>query len=71
MTLEEITQQYPHEWVLIEFTELDDELKVVEGKVIAHSPSKEKMYQELVGLEHDKVAIEFTGDMPEEPAYWL
>jgi hypothetical protein len=36
MKLLEIKQQYPNEWVLIEFTELDDQLRVAEGKVIAH-----------------------------------
>ena len=33
MTLEEIKRQYPKQWVLIEFAQLDDELTVVEGKV--------------------------------------
>ena len=71
MTFEEMQQQFPQEWILIEFTELDEELKVVEGQVIAHSPSKEKIYKKLVEVESEKIAIEFTGDMPEEPAYWL
>ncbi len=71
MTLEEIKQQYPNEWVLIEFTELDDDLRVVEGSVLAHSSSKEAIYETLIGLTCDKIAIEFTGDMLEEPAYWL
>ena len=71
MTLEEIRQQYPDEWVLIEFTELDEELKVIEGEVIAHSSNKEEIYQKLLELENEQVAIEFTGEVPEEPAYLL
>ena len=43
MRLEEIKEQYPNEWVLIEFTELDDELKVVDGRVLAHSPSRDQI----------------------------
>ncbi|MBI3248758.1 MAG: hypothetical protein HYZ50_19830 [Deltaproteobacteria bacterium] len=71
MTLAEIKQHYPNEWVLIEFTELDDDLQVVEGQVVAHSPSKAEIYQKLVDLDKDKIALEFTGEQPEEPAYLL
>ncbi|HHT9121807.1 MAG TPA: hypothetical protein ACFYEF_02955 [Candidatus Wunengus sp. YC63] len=71
MTLEEIKQQYPDQWVLVEFLELDEELKVIEGKVIAHSRNKEDIYKKLLELENEKIAIEFTGDMPAEPAYLL
>jgi hypothetical protein len=71
MTLTEIKQYYPDEWVLIEFTELDDDLQVVEGQVIAHSPQKTEIYQKLIELDSEKIAIEFTGDQPEEPAYLL
>ncbi len=71
MTFEEIKQQYPDEWVLIDFTQLDEELKVVEGEVIAHAPNKEAIYKKLLELENEKIAIEFTGEMPEEPAYLL
>ena len=71
MRLEEIKQLYPDEWVLIEFAELDEELKVVEGAVIVHSRNKQEIYKKLLELDNEKIAIEFTGDMPEEPAYLL
>ena len=71
MTLEEIKHRYPDEWVLIEFTELDEGLEVIEGEVIAHSPHKEEINKKLVELEKEKIAIEFTGTMPNEPAYFL
>lgn len=71
MTLEEIKQQYPNEWVFIEFAELDEELKVMEGEVIAHSRDKEEIYKKLLELENEKIAIEITGDIPDEPAYLL
>jgi hypothetical protein len=71
MTLEEVKQQFPNEWVLIEFTELDAELKVVQGEVIAHSPNKEEIYKKLPELANERIAVEFTGEMPEEPAYLL
>lgn len=71
MTLAEIKQHYPNEWVLIEFTELDDDLQVVEGQVVAQSPSKAEIYQNLVDFDKDKIALEFTGEQPEESAYLL
>jgi hypothetical protein len=46
-------------------------LKVVQGEVIAHAPSKEEIYQKLLKLENERIAIEFTGEMPKEPAYLL
>jgi len=62
MTLEEIRQRYPNEWVIIEFTELDQMLRVVEGEVIAHSPDKEEINRILLPLRNEKLSIEFTGD---------
>jgi len=61
MTLEQIKQRYPDEWVLIEFTQLDDELRVVNGKVIAHSPSKYEIDRILSTLRNERIAIEYTG----------
>jgi hypothetical protein len=71
MTFEEIKQKYPNQWVLIEFTELDDELKVVNGEVIAHSPSKAEINKKLIGLRNEKIAIEFTGEWPSGMGYLL
>jgi hypothetical protein len=61
MTLEEIKQQYPNQWVLIEFTKLDDELSVVDGKVLAHSANRDEIEKELTTLRNEKIAVEFTG----------
>ena len=71
MTLAEIKRQYPNEWVLIQFTALDDELRVVDGQVIAHSPSRDAIDKKLMGLRNDKIAIEFTGEEVTEEAYLL
>lgn len=71
LTWEEIKRQYPDEWVLIDFSELDTTLQVVQGDVIAHSPRKADIDKKLLELENERIAIEFTGEMPEEPAYLL
>ena len=71
MTLEEIQGAYPDQWVIIEFTELDDELKVVEGKVIARSRERRDIEKTLAGLRNKKLAVEFTGDLDTGEAYLL
>lgn len=71
MTLREIHQRYPDEWVIIEFTELDDDLKVREGDVIAHSPSKDEIDKILMGSHQEKLALEFTGQWDDEVGYLL
>ena len=65
MTLKEIMRKYKDEWLLIEYTSLDDNLNVVEGKVIAHSPNKEKIYAQLMNTKGKNVAIEYAGKLPE------
>jgi hypothetical protein len=62
MTFEEIKRQYPNQWVLIEFTQLDDELAVVDGRVLAHSPNRNEIERALTTLRNERIAVEFTGD---------
>jgi hypothetical protein len=73
MTLEEIKQQYPNEWVLIEFTELDEDLNPVEGTVVAHSPSHDVILAELGKETGGQIALESTGDdfLPADFGYVL
>lgn len=71
MRLDEIREQYPNEWVLIEFTELDDELRVAEGKVIAHSLNRDEIEKELMALKSGKIAVEYTGEWDPDEAYLL
>jgi len=71
MTLQEIYLHYPNEWVIIEFTELDDNLKVLDGEVVAHSPSKDEIDRILMGAHQEKLALEFTGEWDDEVGYLL
>ena len=71
MKMDEIRRQYEGEWVLIEYTELDEDLRVVEGDVIAHSPNREEIYRQLLGTKGKDVAIEYLGDVPEDLAVML
>jgi len=64
--MQEIRKQYQDEWVLIEHSKLDDDLNVIEGEVIAHSPNKEEIYQAQMKLQGRSLAIEYLGEMPEQ-----
>lgn len=71
MTFEEIKLHYDGQWVLIAYTETDEALKVVKGKVIAHSANKEDIYQALADADEQPLAIEYMGQVPEDLAFIL
>jgi len=71
MNLEQIQHAYPDQWVIIEFTKLDDELKVVEGKVIATAKDRLEIEKKLGGLRNKKLAVEYTGSLDTEEGYLL
>lgn len=72
MTLEEIKQRYPNEWVLIEFSKLDETLEPLEGTVIAHAASHDVILAELAKYTSKRLAIKYTGeDVPVDVSYAL
>lgn len=71
MTFEEIEQNYNGQWVLIAYSETDEDLKVVRGKVIAHSANKEDIYRVLETAREQPLAIEYMGQIPEDLAFIL
>lgn len=71
LTLEEIIHLYPSEWVLIAYTELDENLNVIRGEVLAHSPERDLLYNNALSRKGKSVAIEYTGPIPENLAAML
>ena len=71
MTFEEIRQNYDGQWVLIAYSETDEELKAINGIVIAHSANKEDIYQALEKAIEQPLAIEYMGRVPEDLAFIL
>ena len=68
MKWEEIRQQYAGQWVLIEYQQLDEQLNVVAGEVVAHSPAKEEIYRQLLQTTGQNIAIEYAGALPQDLA---
>jgi len=71
LTLEEIQQRYPHQWVLIVEPEVDKYLNVIRGKVLAHSPDRDEAYSQFPLRKGKPVAIEYTGPIPDDLAVML
>ena len=61
----EIKKKYRDQWVLVEYSKLDKELRVKDGKVLAHASSKEDIYKALLHTKGKNVAIEYCGKLPE------
>lgn len=71
LTLDEIKQQYPNQWVLVEFTKLDEDLNVLRGRVVETASSKGELYRKLVNADVKKFAIEYTGELSQDEVYLL
>ena len=64
MRLSEIKKKYRDQWVLVEFSKLDKDLRVKDGKVIAHAANKEDIYKALLHTRGKNVAVEYCGKIP-------
>ncbi len=71
LTIEQIRQRYTDEWILIAFTELDEQMNVLAGVVIAHSKERDEVYQAFDVRRGRNVAVEYTGSIPLDVAYVL
>ena len=66
MSLQEMRERYHGQWVLVGYEELDDDLNVLRGHVLAHSPSKDEVYRQLLNMRGKKVSVEYMGEIPED-----
>ena len=71
LSMDEIAKRYPNQWVLIAYTELDEDLNVVRGEVLAHNPDYDQLYGQSLPREGKAVAIEYTGTIPDDLAVLL
>lgn len=71
LTIEQIRQQYTDEWILIAYTQLDEDMNVLAGEVLAHSKERDLVYQAFDSRQGRAVAVEYTGFIPEDVAYLM
>ena len=64
-TIEEIEKKYKDEWVLIEVLEENEFEEPTKGRLIAHSKSRDEIYDLLKDKTGD-ISVFFTGDIPKK-----
>ena len=65
MRVDEIKKKYRDEWVLIRVTKVDEFGVPIEGEVLAHSKSRDEIYEKQRQIKGD-LAIIYTGEIPKE-----
>lgn len=65
LTFEEMQRRYVGEWVLIAELESDENMQVVRGQALAHSPNRDEVYDTLSRFSGRSLAIEYMGTPPE------
>ena len=63
LTIKEIEKRFNSEWVLVGNPRTDKAKNVKAGKVLAHSPDRDKLYREAIRLKPRHSAILFTGEL--------
>ncbi len=71
LTLAEIEERYPSEWILVADPELDDQLEVIRGRVVCHSKDRDEVDQCAVKLKLKSTAFMYTGEIPDGTAVIL
>ncbi len=71
ITFQQMKERYPDQWLLVACAETDAEMNVVRGEVLAHSANRDDVYGQLLDVKGKTVAIEFTGEIPEDLAVML
>lgn len=71
LSIQEMKSRYAGEWLLIAYTELDEEMNVIHGEVLAHSSDRDVIYRELLSMKNRAVAVEYAGVIPDDLAVVL
>jgi hypothetical protein len=74
LTIEQMYQIYPDQWLLVSCTKLDDDLETLEGEVIEHSKDRDLIYNAIAAARTTRkgtLAIEYTGTIPDDYAFIL
>ncbi len=67
----EIEDRYDSEWVLLAEPEVDEQLRVVRGRVVCHSKDRDEVDRKMIELRLKSAATLYTGKMPENTAIVL
>ena len=65
LSMAEIQIRYAPDWVLIADPYVNDQLEVLSGKVVFHSPDRSEVWCKATELKLEKVAVRYLGEVPE------
>jgi hypothetical protein len=66
LTVKEIRERFPSEWVLIGDPQTSETLAVQAGKVLCHSKDRDEVYGKAIELRPKRCAFLYTGPIPAE-----
>jgi len=61
LTIAEIKERFDSEWVLLGDPVTDDGLRVVSGRLLAHSRNRDDVFQRAIALKPKRSAVLYTG----------
>jgi hypothetical protein len=65
-TIFEFEEKYPDEWILVDILDLDDENEPKTGTLLAHSPSRDALYEYATKIDLKFPLVEWTGRCPKK-----
>ena len=72
MTMAEIESQFPDEWILVQDPQTNEQLEVLSGRVVCHSPNREDIDRAMLEWKPPRrFAILFTRTVPDDRVYVL
>lgn len=72
MTMAEINERFPSEWVLLSDPQTDENLEIVNGTVICHSKDEEEVHRKAMELPIPRdIAVFYTGPFPDDEVFVL
>jgi hypothetical protein len=66
-----IWRKYPGEWILVGDPISDKHLKLLRGRVVFHSKSRDEMYRRAVALRLPEFATLYTGEPAKDQEFVL
>jgi hypothetical protein len=68
MTIEEIEEHFPSEWILLADPEVDEHQRVIRGRLVIHSKDRDEVDRKAIELRLKHSASLYTGTIPEGTA---
>lgn len=68
LTIDQMHDRYPDQWLLVANTKTDENLELLEGEVIAHAIDCEQIYSAIAHERKTRtgnLSIEYTGTIPD------